>query len=101
MPGCRHVLGCAVSPCTPVDSGAYASASEVVRDALTRRAEEQCARYLDLLEQTCEVIIAQNVRRARPVAAQRPQLLRWRCERHVVYLRSVRGGIELVRILHA
>lgn len=61
--------------------------------------EEQCAQYIDLLEQTCEVIIPQNARYGRPVP-QRPQLQRWRCERHVVYYRRVRGGIEIVRILH-
>jgi len=60
---------------------------------------EQCAKYIDLLEQTCEVIIPRNARHARPVP-ERPQLLRWRCERHVVYFRRVRGGIEIVRILH-
>ncbi len=61
--------------------------------------EEQCVKYIDLLEQTCEVIIPQNARYARAVP-QRPTLLRWRCERHVVYFRRVRGGIEIVRILH-
>lgn len=61
--------------------------------------EAQCAAYLDLLERTCEVIIPQNVRYAR-VVPQRPSLQRWRCERHVVYFRRVRGGIEIVRILH-
>lgn len=61
--------------------------------------EKQCAEYLELLEQTCEVIIPQNVRHGRTVP-QRPQLRRWRCERHVVYFRRVRGGIEIVRILH-
>ncbi len=61
--------------------------------------KDQCAKYLDLLEQTCEVIIPQNAAHGRPVP-QRPRLLRWRCERHVVYFRSVRGGIEIVRILH-
>jgi toxin ParE1/3/4 len=61
--------------------------------------EEQCAKYIDLLERTCEVIIPQNARHAR-VVPQRAQLQRWRCERHVVYFRRVRGGIEIVRILH-
>lgn len=60
---------------------------------------EQGAKYIDLLEQTCEVIIPQNARHGRPVP-HRPQLLRWRCERHVVYFRRIRGGIEIVRILH-
>lgn len=60
--------------------------------------EEPCAQYIDLLEQTCEVIIQENARYGRPVP-QRPKLQRWRCERHVVYYRRVRGGIEIVRIL--
>ncbi|MEZ4364016.1 MAG: type II toxin-antitoxin system RelE/ParE family toxin [Kofleriaceae bacterium] len=66
---------------------------------IARWGEEQCAKYLDLLERTCEVIVPQNVRYARAVP-QRPTLLRWRCERHVIYFRNVRGGIEIVRILH-
>ncbi len=66
---------------------------------LVQWGEEQCAKYLDLLEQTCEVIIPQNARHARPVPG-RPQLQRWRCERHVIYFRRVRGGLEIVRILH-
>jgi len=61
--------------------------------------EEPCAKYIDLLEQACEVIIPQNARHG-PAVPQRPQLQRWRCERHVVYFRRVRGGIEIVRILH-
>jgi toxin ParE1/3/4 len=61
--------------------------------------EVQCARYLGLLEQTCERIIPQNLRFARPVP-DRPAVLRWRCERHVVYLRRVSSGVEIVRILH-
>ena len=60
----------------------------------------QCERYLDLLEQTCERIIPRNLSHARPVP-QRPKLLRWRCERHIIYLRVVRRGtIEIVRVLH-
>jgi toxin ParE1/3/4 len=59
----------------------------------------QCAKYLDLLELTCEVIIPQNAAHGRPVPL-RPQLMRWRCERHVIYFRTVRGGLEIVRILH-
>ena len=59
----------------------------------------QCAKYLDLLEQTCEQIIPSNLEHARPVP-QRPQLLRWRCERHVIYLRRIESGIEIVRVLH-
>lgn len=67
--------------------------------SLAQWGQEQCAKYLGLLEQTCEVIIPRNVRYTRSVP-QRPHLLRWRCERHVVYFRRVPGGIEVVRILH-
>ena len=61
--------------------------------------DEQCLAYLALLEQTCEAIIPRNKRHARRVP-QRPDLLRWRCERHVIYFSIVAGGIEVVRILH-
>jgi hypothetical protein len=30
---------------------------------------------------------------------QRPELLRWRCERHVFYFRLVQDGFEVVRVL--
>lgn len=61
--------------------------------------EDPCAKYLDLLEQTCEVILPENASHARAVP-HRPQLRRWRCERHIIYFRSVLGGLEIVRILH-
>ena len=79
--------------------GAEHDLDDVAQYTVAQWGEDQAAKYLDLLEQICEVIIPQNARHARPVP-QRPQLLRWRCERHVVYFRAVRGGIEVVRILH-
>ncbi len=60
---------------------------------------EQCGKYLDLLERTCEVILPKNLKHARPVP-QRPELWRWRCERHVSYFRKVKSGIEIIRVLH-
>ena len=61
---------------------------------------QQCAKYLDLLERTCERIIPQNLTHALAVP-HRSELRRWRCERHVIYLRLLRGGsIEIVRVLH-
>ena len=73
--------------------------NDIAEYTVAQWGKEQCAKYLDLLEQTCEVIIPQNAAHGRPVP-ERPGLVRWRCERHVVYFRSVRGGIEIVRILH-
>jgi len=73
---------------------------EIAVHTRTHWGEQQCAKYLDLLEQTCERIIPHNLKHMRPVA-RRPDLLRWRCERHVVYLRRVSDGVEIVRILHA
>ena len=62
--------------------------------------EVQCMKYLELLEQTCERIIPENLVHTRPVP-KRAQLRRWRCERHVIYLRVLRSGtIEIVRVLH-
>lgn len=73
---------------------------DIAEYTIAQWGEDQCAKYLDLLEQTCERIIPANIRHARPVP-RRPELLRWRCERHVVYFRQSSGGIEIVRILHA
>ena len=61
--------------------------------------EESFVRYLALLRETCEDTIPRKHRFARSVP-QRPDLLRWRCERHVIYFRKVKGGFEIVRILH-
>lgn len=61
--------------------------------------EAQWDSYGALLERTCEHIIPSNLRFARPVPS-RPELLRWRCERHHIYFRRVDGGIEIVRVLH-
>jgi toxin ParE1/3/4 len=61
--------------------------------------EEQFVKYIALLRETCEDIIPRKHRFARSVP-KRPGLLRWRCERHVIYFRKVAGGFEIVRILH-
>lgn len=65
----------------------------------TEWGEEQYEKYLALLRETCEDIVPRKHRLAR-VVPKRPGLLRWRCERHVVYFRKVAGGVEIVRILH-
>ncbi len=59
----------------------------------------QRERYLDMLERTCEHIIPDHRRFARDVA-ERPGILRWRAESHVIFFREADGGVEIVRILH-
>jgi toxin ParE1/3/4 len=61
--------------------------------------EEQFVKYVALLRETCEDIIPRKHRFARAVP-KRPELLRWRCERHVIYFRKVDDGFEIIRILH-
>jgi toxin ParE1/3/4 len=61
--------------------------------------EQQFVKYMTLLRETCENIIPRKLRLARSVPG-RPALLRWRCERHVIYFHKVDGGIEIVRVLH-
>ena len=61
--------------------------------------EEQYLKYMELLRETCEDIIPRKHRFARSVPG-RPQLLRWRCERHVIYFRRIGKEIEIVRVLH-
>jgi toxin ParE1/3/4 len=65
----------------------------------TEGGEEQFVRYIGLLRETCEDIIPRKHRFARSVP-KRPGLLRWRCERHVIYFRKADDGFEIVRILH-
>ena len=65
----------------------------------TEWGEGQFVNYIALLRETCEKIIPRKHRFARSVP-QQPELLRWRCERHVIYFRKVNDGFEIVRILH-
>ena len=65
----------------------------------TEWGEEQFVKYMALLRETCEDIIPRKHRFARSVP-KRPELLRWRCERHVIYFRKVDDGFEIIRILH-
>lgn len=60
---------------------------------------EQWDRYRALLIDACERTIPRRLKRLRPVP-ERPELLRLRIESHVIYLRKVDDGIEIVRILH-
>ncbi len=61
--------------------------------------EEQFVKYIALLRETCEDVIPRKHRFARSVP-NRPELLRWRCEWHVIYFRKVDDGLEIVRIPH-
>lgn len=54
---------------------------------------------LTVLQETCERIVPEHRHLARAVP-ERPGLLRWRVESHVIYFRQVDDGIEIVRILH-
>jgi toxin ParE1/3/4 len=65
----------------------------------TEWGDAQFDKYLGLLRETCEDTIPRKHRFARSVP-KRPGLLRWRCERHVIYFRKVNDGFEIVRILH-
>jgi len=67
--------------------------------AWTEWGEEQFVKYVALLRETCEDIIPRKHRLARSVP-MRPELIRWRCERHVIYFRKVEDGFEIVRMLH-
>jgi toxin ParE1/3/4 len=60
---------------------------------------ERRERYLAMLEQTCEHILPEHRRFGREVE-ERPGILRWRAESHVIFVREVEGGLEIVRILH-
>ena len=72
---------------------------EIAAYTWTEWGEDQAVRYLELVRDTCEDTIPRKHGFARSVP-RRPGLLRWRCERHVVYVRTVDDGVEIVRILH-
>lgn len=60
---------------------------------------EQRDLYLSALEAACESTLPRFPAIARPVP-KRPELLRWRCERHVIYFRLITDGLEIIRVLH-
>ena len=60
---------------------------------------EQADRYLDILAATFAQL-AQAPETALRCDPIRPGYRRWSVERHVVYLRIVEYGIEIVRVLH-
>lgn len=59
---------------------------------------EQCAKYIERLEDACEEL-PQTLHHARELSSH-PGVLRYRCERHVIYFCVVGGDIEVARILH-
>jgi toxin ParE1/3/4 len=82
----------------------YTKAAENALDAiasytLEEWGERQRDRYIALLEYACEHTVPAQAHLARPVP-HRPELRSLRCERHVIYFRAVRGGFEIVHVLH-
>lgn len=61
--------------------------------------EEQYLKYMMLLREICEDILPRSHRLAREVPGRRG-MLRWRCERHVIYFRLTDDELEIVRVLH-
>lgn len=59
----------------------------------------QAVQYIGQLRATCEHVLPECHRLARPLG-ERPDVLRWRCERHVIYFQRVHDGLEVMRILH-
>jgi toxin ParE1/3/4 len=60
----------------------------------------QAVLYVTQLRETCERVLPEQHRFARPLV-ERPEFLRWRCEKHVIYFqRAADGGLDVVRILH-
>ena len=72
---------------------------EIAVYTLVEWGEEQLDKYMALLRATCEDIIPRKYKLARSVP-KRPGLMRWRCERHVIYFRRVTGGLEIIRVFH-
>lgn len=73
--------------------------AEIAAYTVTTWGEEQWEIYAALLEHTCEVILPKNLRFARQFPL-RPGLFRWKCERHVIFFRKVKGRVQIVRVLH-
>lgn len=59
----------------------------------------QCAIYLDALQNACEQLLPRNIGVAQRVPKV-PQFRRWRCLHHVIYIRAVEDGLEIIRVLH-
>jgi len=61
--------------------------------------EDQAARYLDQLEECCQML-AERPNLGRPCSEIRPGLRRMEHASHVIFYRPKRGGILVSRILH-
>jgi toxin ParE1/3/4 len=72
---------------------------EISAYTLREWGEEQCERYMSLLEETCERLIPRHAALARQVPS-RPDLRMLRCEQHMIYFRAVDDGFEIVHVLH-
>lgn len=72
---------------------------ELAEHTEEERGPEQRGLYLGAFEEACEKALPRFSPIGRSVP-QRPELLRWRCERHVIYFRLVEDGLEVVRVLH-
>jgi len=72
----------------------------IARYTLRTWGRAQALRYLDDL-QTCCGMLAQKPALGRRCDNFRPELRRLERGRHVIFYRSVRGGILVSRILHA
>jgi toxin ParE1/3/4 len=61
--------------------------------------DAQCVRYLDQLENTCQ-LLADVPQRGRACENIRPGLFRYETGRHVVFFRRLPDGIRVLRFLH-
>ncbi len=61
--------------------------------------DEQRERYLGALQQACEDFLPDKMSATQAVPGF-PGLRRWRCWHHVIDVRRVSDGLEIVRVLH-
>ena len=73
--------------------------TEIAAYTLQQWGEQQCSDYLAALEHACEVLVPLHAKIARELP-ERPGLRYLRCERHLVFFRSVEDGFEIVHVLH-
>lgn len=71
---------------------------EIAAYTLTVWGPRQCEHYLGLLQECCERVLP-ILTSAREVPG-RPRLLRYRCERHILYFRRLGDTIKVTRVLH-
>jgi toxin ParE1/3/4 len=78
---------------------AEADLQDIAEYTLRTWGEQQCARYLDQLEQLCQRL-ADERNLGRPCDAIRPGLRRREQGKHVIFYRRTEADIVVVRILH-